>query len=92
MEEMRSWECPFYHRAVDKYECYDLHLVAMRMFEAPELVREEDRGPLNAMCEECKKYPEVDLGEIEFFRPRVCLLRKIDRWILRYMQSVRLAG
>lgn len=70
--ETGQWECPFYHRAVDKYECYDLHLVAMRMFEAPELVREEDRGPLNAMCEECKKCPEVDLGEIEFFRPRVC--------------------
>ena len=56
MEETGQWECPFYHRVVGEDECYDLHLVAMRMFDAPELVREEDRGPLNAMCEECKKY------------------------------------
>lgn len=72
MKEPEQWECPFYHRAVDKYECYDLHLVAMRMFEAPKLVREEDRGPINAMCEECKKYLKTASGEIKLFRPRVC--------------------
>ena len=42
MEETGQWECPFYHRVVGEDECYDLFLIAMRMFEAPELVREED--------------------------------------------------
>ena len=46
MEETGQWECPFYHRVVGEDECYDLHLVAMRMFEAPEIVREEDCGSL----------------------------------------------
>ena len=72
MEETGQWECPFYHRVVGEDECYDLHLVAMRMFDAPELVREEDRGPLNAMCEECKKYLKTASGKIKLFRPRVC--------------------
>ena len=44
----------------------------MRMFEAPGLVREEDCGSLNAMCEECKKYLKTASGEIKLFRPRVC--------------------
>ena len=44
VEETGQWECPFYHRVVGEDECYDLHLVAMRMFEAPEIVREEDCG------------------------------------------------
>lgn len=78
MEETGQWECPFYHRVVGEDECYDLHLVAMRMFEAPELVREEDCGSLNAMCEECKKYPEVDLGEIEF-SVRACAPAAVNR-------------
>lgn len=72
MEETGQWECPFYHRVVGEDECYDLFLIAMRMFEAPELVREEDCGSLNAMCEECKKYLKTASGEIKLFRPRVC--------------------
>ena len=72
MEETGQWECPFYHRVVGEDECYDLFLIAMRMFEAPELVREEDCGSLNAMCEECKKYLKTASGEIKLFHPRVC--------------------
>lgn len=78
MEETGQWECPFYHRVVGEDECYDLHLVAMRMFEAPELVREEDCGSLNAMCEECKKYLKTASGEIKLFR-RACAPAAVNR-------------
>lgn len=78
MEETGQWECPFYHRVVGEDECYDLHLVAMRMFEAPELVREEDCGSLNAMCEECKsilKWIWVRLS----FSVRACAPAAVNR-------------
>ena len=56
MEEVKEWVCPFYHRVVDSGECIDMHLVAMRAIRDEELVKEEDRDALDAMCEKCQKY------------------------------------
>lgn len=40
MEEVRSWECPFYHRVVAEDECYDLFLIATRAVRDEKLVKE----------------------------------------------------
>lgn len=40
MEEVRSWECPFYHRVVGEDECYDLFLIATRAVRDEKLVNE----------------------------------------------------
>ena len=50
MNEVRMWECPFYHR------CFDLHLIAMRAFRDEDLVKEADRDALDQMCEKCRNY------------------------------------
>lgn len=56
MNEVRMWECPFYHRVVDSDECFDLHLIAMRAFRDEDLVKEADRDALDQMCEKCRNY------------------------------------
>ncbi len=56
MEEVRKWECPFYHRVVGEDECYDLFLIATRLVRDEDFVKEEDRDALNLMCEKCGNY------------------------------------
>ncbi len=56
MEEIREWECPFYHRVVGEDECYDLFLIATRLVRDEDLVKEKDRDALNLMCEKCGNY------------------------------------
>ena len=56
MEEVRRWECPFYHRVVGEDECYDLFLIATRAMRDEELVEEKDRDALSLMCDKCKNY------------------------------------
>ena len=56
MEEVRSWECPFYHRVVGEDECYDLFLIATRAVRDEKLVKEKDRDALSLMCDECRNY------------------------------------
>lgn len=56
MEEVKKWECPYYHKVIDSDECYEMFLIASRMVRDEDVVKEEDRDALFSMCEECQKY------------------------------------
>lgn len=63
MEEVKKWICPYYHKVVDADECLDMYFIAMRAFRDDDLVKEEDRDKLFAMCEKCKKHGVIPGGK-----------------------------
>ena len=52
------WECPYYHKMIVNFDCYDMYYIANRFFKDESLVKEEDRDKLAEMCEKCKKYTQ----------------------------------
>ena len=58
MEEEVMWECPYYHKMIVNFDCYDMYYIANRFFKDESLVKEEDRDKLAQMCEKCKKYTQ----------------------------------
>ena len=65
MEKAKEWICPYYHKVVDADECYDMYFIAMRAFRDDDLVKEEDRDQLFAMCEKCQKHGVIPYEKSE---------------------------
>ena len=56
MGKIREFECPYYQIIIDEDDCYDRYMIASGLFTDDELVKEDDKKALLAMCEKCKKH------------------------------------